>query len=86
MAARWGASVGELNTLAAPSGLGLSYQASAAAVDAAHAAIATFTATLSTRVGTRETHVSGAASRYVANEADSADEMTAVADRLIGVQ
>ncbi|MDT5259289.1 MAG: hypothetical protein QOD10_4369 [Mycobacterium sp.] len=85
MAARWGASVSELNTVAAPSGLGLSYQASAAAVDAAHADIATFTAALSTRVGTRATHVPEADSRYVANEADSADEMTAVADRVIGV-
>jgi hypothetical protein len=50
MAARGGASVGELNT-AAPSGLGLSYQASAAAVDAARADIAAFAAALATRVG-----------------------------------
>lgn len=84
MAARWGASVGELIETTPPSGLGLSYQASAAAVDAAHADVATFTAALSTRVGTRATHVSEADSRYVANEAESADEMTAVADRMIG--
>jgi hypothetical protein len=70
--------VGELKAVAAPSGPGLSYQASAAAVDAAHADVATFTAPLSTRVRTRATHVSEADSRYVANEADTADEMTAV--------
>ena len=85
MAGRWGASVGELNTLVAPSGLGLSYQASAAAVEAAHADIAAFTASLSTRVGARATHVCEADPRYVANEADSADEMTAVVDRVIGL-
>jgi hypothetical protein len=53
MAARWGASVGELNKAVPPSGLSLSYQASAAAVVAAHADIAAFTAALSTRVGAR---------------------------------
>lgn len=78
MAARWGASVGELNSVAAPSGLGLSCQASAAAVDVAHADIAAFTAALSTRVGTRATRVTEADTRYIANEADSADAMTAV--------
>jgi hypothetical protein len=85
MAARWGASVGELNTAAAPSGLGLSCQSSAAAVDAARADIAAFTAALATRVGTRATHVTEADFRYVANEADSAKELTAVADQVTGV-
>jgi hypothetical protein len=86
MAARWDASVGELIATTAPSGLGFSYQASAVAVDVAHVDIATFTAALSTRVETRATHVSEADSRYVANEADSAGEMTAVADRVTGVR
>jgi hypothetical protein len=85
MAARWGASVGELNKAVPPSGLSLSYQATAAAVVAAHADIAAFTAALSTRVGARANHVCEADSRYVANEADSAYEMTAVADRVIGL-
>jgi hypothetical protein len=85
MATRWGASVGELNETAAPSGLGLSCQASAAAVSAAHADIAAFTAALATPVGTRATRVAEADTRYVANDADSAGEMTAVADRMTGV-
>jgi hypothetical protein len=85
MTTRWGASVGELIETAVPSGLGLSCQASAAAVDAAHPDIAAFTAALATRVGTCATHVAEADTRYVANEAHSANEMTAVADRVIGV-
>jgi hypothetical protein len=85
MAARWAASVGELNTTAAPSGLGLSSQASAGAVDAAHADIAAFRAALATRVRTRATHVTEADSRYLANEADSANEMAAVAHQVTGL-
>ena len=85
MATRWGASVGELSETAAPSGRGLSCQASAAAVSGAHADIAAFTAALATRVGTRATRVAEADTRYVAHEADSANAMTAVADRVTGV-
>jgi len=44
MASRWGASVGELSETAAPAGLGLSCQASAGAVSAAHADVTAFTA------------------------------------------
>jgi hypothetical protein len=77
--------VGELNTAAAPSGLGLSCQASAAAVDAARADIAAFAAALAARVGTRATHVTEADTRYLANEADAAKELTAVADQVTGV-
>jgi hypothetical protein len=40
MATRWGAAAGDLHEVVAPTGLGLSCQTSAAAVDAAHAAVA----------------------------------------------
>ena len=79
MATRWDDSVGGLNETAAPAGLGLSCQASAVAVNAAHADVTAFTAALATRVGARATHVTEADSRYIANEADSANEMAAVA-------
>jgi hypothetical protein len=79
MASRWGASADELGETTAPAGLGLSCQSSAAAVNAAHADITAFTAALATRVGARATHVTDANSRYIANEADSAQELAAVA-------
>ena len=60
MAGRWAASVGDLNEAVAPWGMGLSCQASAAAVNAAHDDIATFTAALATRVVIRATHVAEA--------------------------
>jgi hypothetical protein len=78
MATRWGASVGELSETVAAVGLGLSCQASAAAVNAAHDDIATFTAALATRVATRATHVAEADAGYLVNEAGSANEMAAV--------
>lgn len=78
MAGRWAASVGALSDTAAPAGLGLSCQASAAAVAAAHAEVTAFTAALAARVGAHATHVSEADARYVANEADAANEMSAV--------
>jgi hypothetical protein len=80
MAGRWGASVGELSDMAAPARLGLSCQASAAAVAAAHAEVTAFTAALAARVGTHGTHVSEADARYVANEADAANELSAIID------
>ena len=85
MATRWGASVGELNAAVAPTGFGLSCQASAAAVETAHADIAAFAEALATRVGTRATHVAEADTGYIANEADAANEMSAVAPRVTGV-
>ena len=60
-------------------GLGLSCQASAAAVNAAHADITAFTAALAARVGVRATHVAEADTRYIASEADSANELAALA-------
>jgi hypothetical protein len=85
MASRWGASAGELDETMAPAGLGSSCQASAAAVNAAHADIAFFTAGLAARVSVRATHVAEADSRYVANEADSVNQLAAVGYPVTGV-
>ncbi len=63
----------------APADLGWSFQASAAAVNAAHADVTAFTTALVTRVGTRANHVAEADTRYIANEADSGNELAAVA-------
>lgn len=60
MATRWDASAGELNETVAPARLGLSFQASAAAVNAAHADITAFTTALATRVGTHAIRVAQA--------------------------
>ncbi|MEY8015691.1 hypothetical protein [Mycobacterium servetii] len=79
MAGRWGATAGDLEETTAPVGLGLSSQASAAAVNAAHADVAAFTAGLAARICVRAVHVAEADSRYVANEADSAHELAALA-------
>jgi hypothetical protein len=84
MAAGWGASVGELNETVAPAGLGVPCQASAAAVNCAHADVTAFTAALATRVGTRTAHVVEADAHYVANEADAAGQFAAVARPVTG--
>ena len=57
LAGRWGTSVGELKAGVAPSGLGLSCQASSAGVNAAHAEVIAFAAALATRVDVRAAHV-----------------------------
>jgi hypothetical protein len=85
MATRWGVSVGELDETVAPAGLGLSCQASAAAVNAAHADVTAFTAALATQVESRATHVAEADTRYIANEADSTTELAAVTPPATGV-
>ena len=85
MASRWGASAGELNGTAVPAGSGLSCQASAVAVDAAHGDVATFTTSLATRVATRATRVIEADTSYIAKDADSANQLVAVPDQAIGV-
>jgi hypothetical protein len=85
MATRWVASADELNATLAPARLGLSCQASAAAVTAAHADAMAFTAALATRVGTHATHVGEADAGYLANEAESANEMAAVAHPVTSV-
>ncbi|MGE2813936.1 hypothetical protein ACQI5H_02145 [Mycobacterium heidelbergense] len=85
MANRWGVSAGELEETAAPAGLGLSCQASAAAVSVAHANVSTFTAALAAQVESRATHVAAANTYYIANEADSATELAAVPPPVTGV-
>ena len=80
MATRWAALGGELHATLAPAGLGLSCQASAGAVHAAHADITA----LGARVSTRATHVADADTRYLANETDSARELAALAPRVSG--
>lgn len=79
MAASWGASVGQLDEAEAPTGLGLSCQVSAAAVNAAHADVAAFTAGLAARVGEHATRASQADTRYLVQEAASATALAAVA-------
>ena len=83
MATRWSASVGELNATVAPTGLGLPSQASAVAVDGAHADVTAFSAALGARVIARAAHVVEADTRYVANETDSANMLAAVASPVV---
>jgi hypothetical protein len=85
MASRWAASSGELGETVAPPRLGLSCQASAVAVNAAHADVAAFTTGLAARVGVRATRVAEADTRYIANEADSAKELAGLAHPVAGV-
>ncbi|WP_231989269.1 MULTISPECIES: hypothetical protein [unclassified Mycobacterium] len=84
MATRWSALAGDLGeTLAAPT-LGLSCQASASAVTAAHSDVARFSSGLAARVGTRATAVAEADHRYASSEAASATEFAAVAPSVNG--
>jgi hypothetical protein len=53
-------------------------QASATAVNAAHADITAFTVALATRVENRATHVAEADTRYIANETGSTTELAGV--------
>ena len=73
--------MGELSATPIPAGLGLSGQASAEAVNAAHADVTAFTAGLATRIGTQATHVAEADTGFLANEARSANALSAVANR-----
>ncbi|MCV7199655.1 hypothetical protein BST12_09925 [Mycobacterium angelicum] len=85
MATRWGAAAGELNATVAPTGLGLSGQPSALAVDGAHSDVTAFSAALAERIGARAVHVVEADTRYAANETDSANMLAAVASPVIRV-
>ncbi|HEY1841983.1 MAG TPA: hypothetical protein VGG53_17495 [Mycobacterium sp.] len=78
MATRWDAAVGALHEVVAPTGLGLSCQTSAAAVDAAHVDVAAFTAALAARVGDRATGVTLADTSYIAQEAASTTALAAI--------
>jgi hypothetical protein len=84
MAARWGASVGDLNGTAAPTGLGLSCQTSAAAVNTAHVDVTAFTAGLAARVGDRASGVVQADLSYLFQEAASTAAVAAVFQPMIG--
>ncbi len=83
MATRWGAAVGDLGETVAPTGLGMSCQASAAAVDAAHVDVAAFTAALAARVADRATGVTQADTSYVAQEAVSTAALSALFQQTI---
>lgn len=80
MAASWGTSAGELTDTAVPAGLPSSSQPSAAAVNAAHADVAIFTADLTTRVEMRAQHVTDANTRYMSHDAHSVGELAALTD------
>ena len=83
MATRWGTSVGDLNETVAPTGLGLSCQTSAAAVDAAHVDVTAFTAGLAARVGERASGVVQADLSYLFQEAASTAAVAAVFQPMI---
>jgi hypothetical protein len=78
MATRWGASVGDLNQTVAPTGLGLSRQTSAAAVNAAHIDVTAFTTGLAARVGERASDVVQADLSYLFQEAASTAKVAAI--------
>jgi hypothetical protein len=79
MATNWGAAAGNLTETAAPTmGLGVSSQPSAAAVNAAHADVAVFTADLATRVDMRAQHVTDANSQYIDDDFRSVSELAAL--------
>ena len=84
MATRWGASVGDLNQMVAPTGLGLSCQTSAAAVNAAHVDVTAFTAGLATQVGDRASGVVQADLSYLFQESASTAAVAAVFQPMIG--
>jgi hypothetical protein len=83
MATRWGVSVGDLNETVAPTGLGLSCQTSAAAVNAAHVDVTAFTAGLAARVGDRASGVVQADLSYLFQEAASTATVAAVFQPMI---
>lgn len=76
--------MGDLNETVAPTGLGLSCQTSASAVNAAHVDVAAFTAGLAARVSQRATGVAQADTSYLAQEAASTAAVAAVFQPMIG--
>jgi hypothetical protein len=85
MAARWGSSVDGPNDTVAPTGLGFSCQLSVAAVNVAHVDVTTFAARLAARLGARAAGLVQADTGYLAQEAESAAELTAVAQSVTSV-
>ncbi|MCV7077977.1 hypothetical protein AWC27_06130 [Mycobacterium szulgai] len=78
MSSRWHALIGDLSGGTSPSLLGLSCQASSAAVRAANADIAAFKTALVVQARARALEVAEADSRYVRNELSAADELATV--------
>jgi hypothetical protein len=78
MAGRWAAAAGELSGNVVPPEVGLSCQASTAAVAAAHADITTFTEALAARVGGHATRVGDVDAAYLDTAADTARAISAV--------
>jgi hypothetical protein len=78
MASRWGAAADGLHVLTAPTDAGLSCQPSAAAVTAAHAEVTAFTEALAARVDTRAMHAAETDAGYIAQEAQSVNELVTV--------
>ncbi|ORA08320.1 hypothetical protein BST14_24430 [Mycobacterium arosiense ATCC BAA-1401 = DSM 45069] len=85
VATRWAALTDGLNDTAAATGLGSSWQPSAAAVNGAQVDVAAFAAGLAARVSARATCVRQADTRYGANEAESATDLAAVGQSVISV-
>jgi hypothetical protein len=83
MATRWAASVGDLHDTTAPTGLGLSCQTSAAAVDAAHVDVAAFTSGLTARVGKHASGVVEADTSYLAQESASTAAVASIFQPMI---
>lgn len=83
MASRWCASVGDLSDAVAPTGLGLSCQTSASAVNAAHVDVTAFTAGLAARVSERASGVVQADLSYQFQEAASTASVAAVFQPMI---
>jgi hypothetical protein len=82
MTVSWGTSAGALTETAAPAKLALSSPPSAAAVNAAHANVAIFTADPANRVDMRAHHVADTDTRYIAHESHSVEELKALTDSL----
>jgi hypothetical protein len=78
----WHGLTAELLTTAAPSGLGLSSQASAAAVNAVHAGVAAAGEAFATRTQITAVKTAAASFAYTSNEAYSADLLDAITESL----
>lgn len=78
MAARWGRSAGELTRTGTPADFAAPSQPSAAAVQAAHADVAAFTAAMANQVDARAQHVTDASTRFTAHDAHAVSEIAAL--------
>ena len=83
MATRWGAAVGDLHEVVPPTGLGLSCQTSAAAVEAAHLEVTAFAAGLAARVGEHAGGVVEDTTSYLAQEAASSAALAAALNPVV---